>query len=269
MQKELALVYMVAGISSRFLGKIKQLAVVGAKGETLIECSLNQALPAGFSKIVFIVGNRTEKPFKEKFGNSYKGIPVYYALQYYDESARDKPWGTTDALCSAKSVLNCPFIVCNGDDLYGENTFRILTEHLNKHGDSAAVGFDLKSVLPEEGKVNRGIFREENEHIVDLKEIIGIEKSDIGIKYPVNSLCSMNIFALQPSVLDELGIILEKFKKENKGDRRKEALLPEHISDLIKQKKLSMRLYATPDEWLGVTNPGDDEIIKEKLARKY
>ena len=52
---EIALVYMVAGLSSRFGGEIKQFAKVGPNNETLIEYSLNQALPAGFTKIVFIV----------------------------------------------------------------------------------------------------------------------------------------------------------------------------------------------------------------------
>ena len=118
--KDIALVYMVAGMSSRFGGKIKQFAKVGPEGETLIEYSLNQAIPAGFTKIVFIVGNKTEKPFKEMFGDSYKGIPIKYASQNFDSASRDKPWGTTDALCSAKELLDCPFIICNGDDLYGK-----------------------------------------------------------------------------------------------------------------------------------------------------
>src|SRR3989344_9452907 len=98
---ELALVYMVAGLSKRFGGKPKGLAKVGPNGETLLEYSLNQALPAGFTKIIFIVGEKTERLFKEKFGNSYKGVPIEYAMQEYDSAKRDKPWGTADALCSA------------------------------------------------------------------------------------------------------------------------------------------------------------------------
>jgi len=264
---EIALVYMVAGISSRFMGKIKQFAKVGPKEETLIEYSLNQALPSGFSKIIFIVGNKTEKPFREKFGNSYRGIPVHYALQLYDENKRERPWGTTDALCSAKPFLDCPFVVCNGDDLYGENSFKILSEHLKNHYNSAAIGYRLSSVMPENGKVNRGIFQSENGYITDLKEIIGIQKSDMesGI-FDEDSLCSMNLFALQPEALEGLQIILEKFKNENKEDKRKEALLPEDISSLIRSKKISMMLYSTPDSWIGITNPDDEEIVRKKLA---
>ena len=51
--EEIAIVYMVAGMSSRF-GKVKQFAKVGINGETLIEYSLNQALKAGFTKIIFM-----------------------------------------------------------------------------------------------------------------------------------------------------------------------------------------------------------------------
>ena len=48
--KGIALVYMVAGMSSRFEGKIKQFAEVGPKGEKLLEYSIKQAIPAKFSK---------------------------------------------------------------------------------------------------------------------------------------------------------------------------------------------------------------------------
>src|SRR3989344_8953487 len=107
--KNVAIVYMVAGMSSRFGGKIKQFAKVGPNDETLIEISLNQALKAGFSKIIFIVGNLTEAPFKEKFGNEYNGIPIEYAYQIFNPEKRDKQWGTLDAVCSIKEIIKTPF----------------------------------------------------------------------------------------------------------------------------------------------------------------
>lgn len=263
---ELALVYMVAGMSSRFLGKIKQFAVIGDNGETLIEHSLKQAIPAGFTKIIFIVGNKTEIPFKEKFGDSYKEIPVYYAFQTYDENKRERPWGTTDALCSAQSFLDCPFVVCNGDDLYGENSFKILAEHLKKNNTCATLGFKLGTCLPEIGKVNRGIFQTEGNIITEIKEGFGIEKSNLAEKnLTEDSLCSMNIFALQPEVLIELSNLLKEFKEKNKEDRRIEALIPEDVSSLIKQKKIVVNLYPLSDVCIGITNPGDEEVVKEKL----
>lgn len=264
--REIALVYMVAGMSSRFLGRIKQFAIVGENGETLIERSLRQALPGGFTKIIFIVGEKTEQPFKEKFGDNYNGIPVYYALQLYDKNKRDRPLGTTDALCSAKSFLNCPFVVCNGDDLYGENSFKLLVEHLGKENTCATLGFKLGAGIPDKGKVNRGIFQTKGDIITEIKEEFEIEKTNLAEKsLTENSLCSMNIFALQPEVIENLSNLLTEFKEKNKADRKIESLLPEDISFLIKQNKITVKLYPALDLWMGVTNPGDEDIVKEKL----
>jgi CTP:molybdopterin cytidylyltransferase MocA len=58
------IVYMVAGMSSRF-GGIKQLCNVGVDGETLIEVSVKQALKQPFSKLVFITNIKTEQLFKD------------------------------------------------------------------------------------------------------------------------------------------------------------------------------------------------------------
>ena len=48
---ETTIVYLVAGMSSRFGGRVKQLVKVGKNDETLMEISVNDAIKAGFSKI--------------------------------------------------------------------------------------------------------------------------------------------------------------------------------------------------------------------------
>lgn len=266
--KDMAIVYMVAGISSRFGGKIKQFARVTEK-ETLIEYSLNQALKAGFNKIIFIVGNKTEQPFKEEFSLSYKGIPVFYAYQKYDEKERDKPWGTGDALCSAASLLDSGFVVCNGDDIYGENAFKLLAEHLQKSEEEAAIGYKLEGVLPEKGFTNRGIFKIENNYVKNLVEVFNIDKANLnssGTK--PDDLCSMNIFALHPETINLLSIELDKFKNQHKGDRKIEFLLPTEISKLIKNNKIKMNIYPATDKWLGITNPEDEDTVRNMLVVK-
>lgn len=266
MKQDIALVYMVAGMSSRFGGKIKQFAKV-TDSETLIEYSINQAIKSGFTKIIFIVGNKTEQPFKEKFGNEYRGIPVYYALQEYDETKRDRPWGTTDALCSAKEIITEPFIVCNGDDIYGEKAFEILANHLKNRNEEATLGYKLINVIPETGKTHRGIFEiDKNNYVKSLTETFNIEKANLqATNSKSDDLCSMNIFALHPKTLKMLDEKLKIFKEKNKEDRKIEFLLPSEISNLIKENKIKMKIYPCNEKWFGITNPGDEDIIKEQL----
>lgn len=264
-----SVVYMVAGLSSRFGGKIKQFARVGPNNETLIEVSVNQAIKAGFDKIVFVVGEKTETPFKEMFGDNYKGIPVFYAKQEFDVSKRDKPWGTVDALVSAKKIIKEDFVVCNGDDLYGENSFRIAYDFLILNNNSCvAVGYVLGKVVPEKGSTNRGIFLKDKKGFVSsLKEVIGIEKTKLKEKgLSENDLCSMNMFGLRKEVLLLLEKKLEVFKENNKKDRKIECYLPVELGNLIKEKKISIKLLQTNDQWFGVTNPEDEETVKKALS---
>ncbi len=261
----LTLVYPVAGMSSRFGGKVKQFAQVGKNGETLIEVSMNQALKSNFNKIIFIVGEKTEKLFKEKFGNEYKGVPIFYAKQTFDPKERD----TCDAILCAKDLIKEPFVFCNGDDLYGENTFKIITDWVNKTNSPAAIGYDLNECVPEKGSVNRAIFSVDKEnYVTGLVETIGIEKYKLKELNPTNkSLCSMNIFALLPSTLDLLEVKMKDFKSMHKGDRKSECYLPVELSNLIKENKTKLKLLYTKDKWLGVTNPEDEEEVRKELAK--
>lgn len=264
-----AIVYMVAGLSSRFGGKIKQFAEVGPNNETFIECSINQALPAGFDKIIFIVGEKTLLPFKEKFRDSYRDIPVFYALQYYNQEERDRPWGTTDALCSALPLLKESFVVCNGDDIYGKESFKILYNHLQKCQEDITLGYILKDVLPDLGSVNRGIFKTKNHYVTNIREVFGISRLNLNeINLTLENMCSMNIFGLHPETVEKLKNILKSFKDKNKRNRTVECLLPVEISNLIQSNQIKMKIYPTNDKWLGITNPEDEITIREILKKQ-
>lgn len=267
MSKNISLVYMVAWMSSRFGWKIKQFAKVWPNWSTLMEYSLNQALKCDFSKIIFIVGKMTEIPFKEKFWNSYKWVPVYYAVQSFDDEKRDKPRWTVDALCSTKDLIDWSFIVCNWDDIYGENSFKILFNHLIQSEDTASLWYILKNVLPEKWSTNRGIFKvDNNNYVKDINEVIWIEKyklSDFGLTD--DSLCSMNIFGLTKDILTSLNKTLIQFKIEKQNDRKSECYLPVEISNIIKTEWKKMQLYSTPDKRLWITNPEDEDIVKEQI----
>lgn len=269
MNKKISLVYMVAGLSSRFGGKIKQFAKVGINGEIMIEVSLKQALHCKFDKIIFIVGKMTEKPFKEMFGNSYKGIKVEYALQNYDEKDRDKPWGSADALCAIEKIIDGPFIVCNGDDLYGVGAYKKLVEHIEKSDECASLGYKLGKVIPENGSVNRGIIKtNSNGYVKEINEVLNIESKKLSEKKLTSSdLCSMNFFALNPDTIKLLKAKLNVFKVKHKGDRKIECYLPVELCNLIKEGKINMKLYETDEKWMGLTNPDDEGILREYLKK--
>ena len=113
-----AIVYMVAGMSSRFGGIPKQIC-----DETLIEYSVNQALTQPFSKLIFITNTRTEHLFQKIFKNNYKNTNVKYIQQKYDAKTRIRPWGTTDAICCLLNQIDDSFILVNGDDIYIWRTY--------------------------------------------------------------------------------------------------------------------------------------------------
>jgi len=261
------IVYLLAGLSKRFGGKPKGLARIGPNNETLLEYSIKQALPINPTKLIFVVSNQTKELFAKEFKNSYKGIPIKYALQEFDSKIRDKPWGTCDALCSASSFIDSPFILCNGDDIYGERSFKILAEHIKNKEESATLGYELGKVLSDKGDVNRGIFQtDKNGFVKSIVEVLNLNKSNLkerGLKE--ESLCSMNIFAFSESVLSYFKEILADFKKEHANDRTAECFLPNSATLLIKSNKLKMKVYPTQDKWIGLTRPEDEEEARNEL----
>jgi len=266
---DLTIVYMVAGLSSRFDGKIKSFAEVGPNNETLIEYSLNQAIKAGFNKIIFIVGEHTEKPFREKFKEKYKGIPIEYTFQKFDKEKRDKPWGTCDAVCSAIELIHEPFVIATGDDIHGEKTFEILATHLKNSEDDATVVKKLIEILPENGEVNRGIFEiDENNYVKNGAEILKINRENLSEKnLAEDTPASISIFGLHPETLKLLKEKLDEFKNQNSDDRKAECYLNIKLIELIEENKIKMKLYFTPEKWLGVTNPEDEFKVKEELKK--
>lgn len=268
MEKNIALVFMVAGMSSRFGGKIKGLIEIGPNTEKLIEVSLNNALALGFSKIILIVSNNTYRYFKEFFGDSFKNVKIEYVFQEFDGLTRDKPWGTADALCCVKEVINEPFILCNGDDIYGKEDFKTLYDHLQNENDAATLGFDISENVPDEGGVTRGIFEDKDRYVSDIVETFDVKKTDIGTRLLKDSLVNGNIFALHPSIVDLVHDKLIEFKEKNKGNRNIEFLLPVEFSKLIKENKINMRLYKAVKPFIGITNPGDEEILRKILEKQ-
>ena len=153
------LLIMAAGIGSRFGTGIKQLEPVDDNNHIIMDYSVHDAIEAGFNHIVFIIRKDIEKEFKEVIGNRIENIckahevTVDYAFQNINDipeslpEGRTKPWGTGQAVLSAKRVIDSPFIVINADDYYGKDGFSAVHEYLINGGKSCMAGFVLKNTL--------------------------------------------------------------------------------------------------------------------------
>jgi UDP-N-acetylglucosamine diphosphorylase/glucosamine-1-phosphate N-acetyltransferase len=76
----------------------------------LVAHTADAAAAAGASELVFVVGYEGED-VREYFGDTYRGVPVSYAVQA-------EQLGTAHAVRAASGHLDGPFVVLNGDDLY-------------------------------------------------------------------------------------------------------------------------------------------------------
>ena len=264
------LIVMVAGMSSRFGGKPKQMAKVGPNNMSLIEYSINQALSVDFTKIIFITNPKTEKLFIDIFGYKYKNIDVHYKQQEYSTYTRKRPWGTGDAIGMLypyflNNKFTDNFIMINGDDLYGDKTFIDGYNLLNKVNIDTCIigGLKLLDTLPESGKVNRGVIFTKNNSVIGMKEILGIDKSN---KELFNNIANVNFIGLQNKALEYIYNLNEDFKKINNKNTEIESLLPSHLNEIIVNNKIKMEYFVIKNKIYGITNPGDEVILKNIIA---
>ncbi len=293
--KKTALVIMAAGIGSRFGGGIKQLEPVGPNGEIIMDYSIYDALEAGFDKIVFIIRKDLEKDFKEIIGDRIEKVaPVEYAFQEINDlpegfsvpEGRVKPWGTGQAILSAKDVIKEPFIVINADDYYGKEGFKRIHEYMvnemdeNGEGyDMCMAGFVLRNTLSENGGVTRGVCSvDEAGFLTKVTETYNIYQGEDGmhattrdgepVKVEADQHVSMNMFGLPAGFMKELEEGFPKFLANVKdGDLKAEYLLPTIIDQCIREKKGTVRLLETPDKWFGVTYKEDKPTVVAAIRK--
>ena len=281
--KNITLVIMAAGIGSRFGTGIKQLTPVGPNGEIIIDYSINDAIEAGFNKIVFIIRKDIEEEFKNVIGNKISKIcKVEYVFQekenlpegYSVPEGRTKPWGTGQAVLSCKGIVNEPFVVINADDYYGKEAFikmhNFLSKHYNDKFNYCMAGFILKNTLSENGGVTRGVCQIDSSNmLIDIKETSNIIKKDTGAiiettneRIDDESYVSMNMWGLTPEFIDILEKeFIEFLNNISDNPLKSEYLLPIIIDKLIKNNEANVKLLETKDKWFGVTYAEDKDFV--------
>ena len=287
-----ALVIMAAGIGSRFGGGIKQLEPVGPSGEIIMDYSIHDALEAGFNKLIFIIRKDIEEDFRQIIGNrieavcAARGVKVAYAFQSLQAvpegvtvpEGRTKPWGTGQAVLSAREVIDCPFAVINADDYYGKEAYVKLHDFLTQKQASnayAMAGFVLKNTLSENGGVTRGICQVDgNGFLTDVVETKNIVKTAGGAEangqtLDVNSYVSMNMWALQPEFVQVLEQGFREFFQTaaRENPLKAEYLLPIYIGQLLRQEQVTVQVLETGEKWFGVTYREDKPAVVESFRQ--
>ena len=280
--KDLTLVILAAGMGSRY-GGLKQIDEFGLNGEAIIDFSIYDAIEAGFNKLVLIIRKEHESIFEEALVAKLRPhIEVEYAFQdlndipkgYSVPEGREKPWGTTHALLSARNHVDTPFMICNADDYYGKSSFVKMAEFLNEVSSSEAsmMGYVLDNTLTDHGTVTRGVCKGIDGYLSEIVETDGIKRTDKGVVFgdkeevvADGTLCSMNFWGFTPEIFALMEKQFEVFLNEDapKNPLKSEALLPNDVGVLINQGKLKVRILETDAQWFGVTYQEDKPKVLE------
>lgn len=285
------LLVLAAGMGSRY-GGVKQIDAVGKNGECLLDFATFDAKKSGFGKVVYIIRKDIEKDFRERlFDRVARNMDAEYVFQSHESlltaeqiklsAGRSKPWGTAHAVLCAEKAVHEPFAVINSDDYYGRNAFETLGKHLssinNDSTEHAMVGYVLEKTMSRNGSVSRGVCAVKDENLVSIVENLkiyfedGKVVSDMGGTKEIltgKETVSMNLFGFSPKAFEEFNSYWENFIKDNVTAEKTEALLPVVASDIIRDKKGSVKVYTSEESWFGMTYPEDRENVKNEIAKK-
>ena len=287
------LVVMAAGMGSRY-GGLKQLDPVDEAGQLIIDYSIYDAHRAGFDTVIFVIKPQIEEAFRSGIGDRIsKVMDVRYVYQMIDDlpegytvpDGRVKPWGTAQAVMSARHLIDGPFAVINADDYYGPEGFRELYDYLTNHPDTescyeyAMVGYLLQNTVTEHGSVSRGVCTETaSGYLHSVVERVNIVKGEMNPRYSeddgqtwhdlsCDDIVSMNLWGFQRSYLDEswagFPAFLDKALEEN--PMKAEYYLPSVVSSLLSRHKARVKVLRSNDRWYGITYQQDKPAVVAAL----
>ena len=277
---DISLLIMAAGMGSRY-GGLKQLDAVGPNRETIIDYSVYDAIQAGFSKVVFIIRKDFEDQFKSQVSSKYsKRIDVEFAFQEVSNlpsgitspDGREKPWGTGHAILFAKELIREPFVVINGDDFYGRESFNVIADYYITGGNQfSMVAFRLDKTLSSHGAVTRGVCSTEKEKLNSVIETEDIEEKDNiilsnrNISFDGSEPVSMNMWGFMPSLFSYLSEGFIEFLNAKGSELKSEYLIPSVINNLIQNKLEEVHVLRSNGSWFGVTYKEDKPVVKRRI----
>ena len=283
------LVILAAGMGSRY-GGLKQIDTVGNNGESIIDFSIYDAKEAGFEKVVLIIRKEHEEAFRKCLTDKVsKHMEVEFAYQdMYDipegikvPEGREKPWGTTHALLACRNIVKGPFAICNADDFYGKDAYRVIYNYLkNEISDDnyGMVGYLCNNTLTDNGTVTRGVCENTDGNLSKIVEVQKIARKDGKPVYEdngewkeldPNTLVSMNFWGFTPKIFEECEVLFKDFIGEavKENPMKCEHVIPTAIGTLVKENKCKVKMLSSKDEWFGVTYKEDKPSVVAKIQK--
>ncbi len=290
MNKQYTLLILAAGMGSRY-GGLKQLDELGPNGETIMDYSVNDAIAAGFNKVVFVIRKDFEAQFDQyilsKYQDKVKCEKVFQELNLLPEGftpnrERTKPYGTGHAILAAKNVINEPFAVINADDFYGKDAFATIIKFFKENTDQQStycmVGYELQNTLSEHGSVSRGVCivneKQQLDTVTEMTKIVNengviqnIENPNDVISFSGKEVVSMNFWGFYPSFFDQLEGLFSNFLQENSDNIKAEFTIPSVVTHAITSGLAGVHVLHCNAQWFGVTYQEDRPLIVEKLKQ--
>ena len=283
--KARTLVVMAAGAGSRFGGP-KQTTPVGPGGEWLPEYALFDAARAGFDRAVCVIRAELEPEFRALAARAKGTIDVTWIAQRLDDlprgfraGARQKPWGTGQALLTVRDVVSTPFAIMNADDFYGAEAYRqgaTAADTAAASGAASVIAMRLDRTLSPYGPVKRGWCQTRDGRVTRVEEVMGIAREGdalvargrhAGILFDGSELVSMNFWVFAPSIFKMLAEKFEAFLDTHAAESEAEFLLPEVVNELIAEERLEVLAREAPGPWFGLTYKEDLNEVQQGLAK--
>ena len=265
----LPLVILAAGRAKRY-GGCKPLAPVGPHGEAVIDLVSSDALAAGFTAIVLVLGPGTGPAIRYHVGHTWpEAVDVRFAIQ-------PAPLGTVHAVLSASEFVgDGPYGVGNADDIYGRDACALLAEHLRRHGDAnALVGYRLADAVVGFSPVTRGICRVDGDgHLEGVDERREVRATPEGTfiagdgrapaELSPDARVSMNLWGFTPAFH---GTLQAAMAAAVDASEEREVLLPEVVAASL--GGTTFRVLAANGKCVGVTHPDDLPLVQAELNRQ-
>jgi len=132
---DITLVVPAAGRGSRLLGATNQFpkCMIGVRGIPLLQYVLDVGLELPIQRIVIVISPEGDA-VRRHFGESYRGVPVHYAIQ-------PEPLGLAHAVSMSEPFVSDWLLVVNGDEIFSNCRHGRMMAFVERNQADGLVGY--------------------------------------------------------------------------------------------------------------------------------